>query len=1173
VQLKDIVKVSPRFTRSVNLERDATLETAIDGYVITDIVERVLRRVGESLAGQAGHRAWTLTGPYGSGKSAFALFLAQLLGHPDSPATRAARDLLKGNKQTSDLARVLFDGRVKGSVPRGFCPVLISGAPEPLLQSLVRACCRDIRAMFPYGRPPEALKELERFHSSLEAGGRVNPSDVVSAVAYLAATLQETERSHGIVIVIDELGKFLEFAAREPDRGDIYILQQLAEATAVFDQPALCLFTILHQSFDRYVSDLRPAIRDEWSKIQGRFEDVAFQEPPEQFISLLARAITHVPSPATRPLEQAARRLGERASDLGLAPRGMSRSRFIQAMIGCAPLHPLAALALVRLCTKFGQNQRSLFSFLVSQEAHGFSDFLSHEAADCTIPFYRLYDLYDHLSLTLGTGLSAGEGGTRWAEVHAALDRAASLPDEAQRIVKAVGLLGAIGAYGEFKATPDVLAFAFGDGTPTSKKSRDALTERSILVYRKHSQAFALWQGSDIDIDGRLREAKQKIPLISSLADKLNQIWPARPLVAKRHSFEKGTLRYFALRFADASNFISCLEPNAEADGLLVYCLPSSREESEELLRLIDSHLRGRVEVLVAIPRDTQFLRDAVRELELLRWVETSTPELLGDAVARRELGARIIAAEERVATEIRKIFSPGEIIAANTRWIHRGIPSPIGTARSLANLLSDICDSVYEHTPRLRNELINRRVLSSAAAAARRNLIDAMITRGEQERLGISGAPPEMSMYASLLGSTGIHREELTGYAFGPPLHDDGLLEVWKRIEAFFASCELERRSILDLFTELQRPPFGLKMGVIPILFCAASLAHDSEVALYEQGAFVPEPTVEIFERLLRSPERFEVRRYQVEGVRREVFRRFAELLGTASKSSTDDLVAVVRPLYKFFNNLPPYTRTTRSLSPAALAVREVLVSAREPDRLLFEDLPRACGTEPFLPTATSQETVASFFKAFHAAVSELQRAYHDLLRELRELVFRAFSSVGSHGREAIRFRAQRVAPHAVEPRLKAFIHHLIEDSAEDTPWIEALATLLAGKAPRAWTDTDRAKYEVNLAELTRSFRHMEALVFDLARLTPADDVLRIGVTDRHSKDAEAVVVIETADQNRVAEAVIALESCLEGLDMTRHSSLALAALAKVSKRFLTELETAKEAARGARGQLSEVK
>jgi hypothetical protein len=997
--------------------------------------------------------------------------------------------------------------------------------------------------------------------SSLEKGRIVTPSELVDVLVEVTVRLQKSGRSQGILLVIDELGKFLESAVREPERGDIYVLQQLAEATARFRVPGLVLVTVLHQSFERYVAGLRPAIRDEWSKVQGRFEDIAFQEPPEQLLDLVAHAISHASDPLVQSLRQRARLYAERAAELDLVPRGISKPRFIQAMIRCAPLHPLAVLALARLCRKFGQNQRSLFAFLISREPCGFSSFLSQEVSKDHLPFYRLSDLYSYVAEALGNGLAIGESATRWAEVQSALERCVGSSRDEVELIKAVGLLAAVGAYGELKPSKEVTEFAFDDTRQRARQACGKLLRESVLVYRRHSRAFGLWQGSDVDVDARIQEAKQHVIESASLSRRLAALWTPRPLVAKRHSFETGTLRYFAVRFADLPEFSRSFEPDSDADGLVIYCLPATPPEVEQLTELAQSSwVRERPDVVIAIPREIERLREAVRELELLRWVEHNTPELRGDEVARRELHALVTVAEERVAREVRSLFSPGEAAARMTTWFHRGILQSIDTTRSLAHFLSDICNVVYPHTPRVRNELINRRTLSSAAAAARRNLIEAMIARGNEAKLRIVGTPPEMSIYVSVLAATKIHRQEASGYEWGPPESDPGLIEVWKAIEGFFANCELRRRPITELFSLLQKPPFGLKMGVVPILFCAATLAHDTEVALYEDGVFVPELSVQVFERLLRSPERFEIRRFHILGIRTEVFCRFARLLGTTIRPNERSVVSVVRPLYRFFNRLPEYSKRTKTLSPITLAVREALLNAREPDGVLFDDLPRACQFEPFLPANAKSDRIPEFFSALRSALAELQRAYDDLLSGLEKLLFSAFNTNGPKAREVIRFRAQAVSELAVEPKLKAFVHHLSDEQLNDAMWIDAIATLLVGKGPQTWLDTDRARYEIALTGFARNFRHVEVLAHEvgdrLRRGRVPGEVLRIGVTDRLSKDREAVVIIEPPEQVKVAEALIQLEVCLDRLGVATNPKLALAVLATEARRFLSELE-----------------
>ena len=64
------------------------------------------------------------------------------------------------------------------------------------------------------------------------------------------------------------------------------------------------------------------------------------------------------------------------------------------------------------------------------------------------------------------------------------------------------------------------------------------------------------------------------------------------------------------------------------------------------------------------------------------------------------------------------------------------GCLGSVGSARELARVLSDMCDAAYDKAPIVQNELLNRRHLSSAAAAARRSLVEAMVTHAGEKFL-----------------------------------------------------------------------------------------------------------------------------------------------------------------------------------------------------------------------------------------------------------------------------------------------------------------------------------------------------------------------------------------------------------------------------------------------------
>jgi hypothetical protein len=1156
--LRDLITVAPRYARSINIERDAQSASALDGYIVTATAYRTLSRIAAAIGNELAQRAWTITGSYGSGKSAFALFVANLLGFSGNDFVRKARSILK--EQRPESYKELFERKHRGRVEKvGFCSILIGGSSGPLLPAIAEACSRDFWAYFQVGRPPAPLRELDALRQQLDRGEAVDPREVVRLICKLTVMLQETGRAQGVLLVIDELGKFLEFAAADPERGDIFVLQLLAEATGASDTN-LMLVTVLHQAFEQYAANLAGSQRAEWAKIQGRFEDVAYQAPPEEITDLLAAAIQQSgDAGAIRKLRATALVQAEEAWKLSLAPRGVGKREFISRMQACAPLHPATVLSLARLCRKFGQNHRSLFSFLVAREPYGFVEFLDQEVASGELPSYQLSNLYDYTTASLGSGLNVGDAAARWAEVQNALDRASTATEPEIRILKNVGLLSAIGGYGELKASLPILSFTTSLPESQLSKLSAALVKKSIVVERRYNDTIGLWEGSDIDIEAQLRLGARRVTETLAVAQRLNETWRPRPIIAKRHSYQTGTLRYFEVRFADAATFSRHLAPATDADGILIYCLPATKAEGRDLATLAaGSEIRDRLDVLVAIPKESQSLRDAVRQLELLRWVQNNTPELQTDAVARRELRSMLSIAERTVTSEVQRLFAPGEARNQGTQWFHHGMPLKVLDVRRLSSFVSSLCDKIFAETPVLRNELINRRSLSSAAAAARRNLIDAMIQKGSETRLGLVGYPPEVSIYASLLEETGIHRAGIQGHEFGPPKRGSSFGGVWRAIEGFLATCEVERRPIQELFARLQEPPYGLKAGVLPIFLCAAVLHFDSEVAFYEDGGFVPEVSIELFERLLKSPERFQIRRYRIEGVRKEVFREMAAVLGAAPAKESWDLVALMRPLFKFLHRLPAYTKQTRTLSTEAMGVRECLFAAKEPDLLLFRDLPGVFGLPPFELGSRADVNATVFLKAWRSALVELQRAYDDLVAEVHNLILRAFSLSSESGRAAVQRRALAVFENCVEPRLRAFAHHLAEPDSADAQWAEAIATMLVGKVPKTWIDSDRARFEIALSEMVRSFRHIEAIVFERSKRPASADeparLIRVSVTDEFSAEREIVATVEKRDRDLLAKGILHVRQALAGLGLEAKQNLALAVLGSVVQEYIPE-------------------
>ena len=429
--------------------------------------------------------------------------------------------------------------------------------------------------------------------------------------------------------------------------------------------------------------------------------------------------------------------------------------------------------------------------------------------------------------------------------------------------------------------------------------------------------------------------------------------------------------------------------PLNDADGLILYALPLNEDAFKQLIeKASDVDFKNHQEVLIAIPRDIGTLQDAVIQLASLRWVAENTPELEGDPVARNELSVQQVQAERAAFNRLVEIF--GGAGKDTCTWYHKGQPTNIDSQRARNAYLSNICDEVYNKTPIIRNELINRQKTSSAATTARRKLIQAMLENGDQKNLGITGYPAEMSIYRSLLWNTGIHREVGGVWGFHSPKPDDNskIIHTWNAIEAFLETCEGERQPIIQLYERLIAPPLGLRREPLPILLCAAMCCYKTEIALYENGSFIPEWSMPVFERLLKAPQNFELKRFQITGIRADLFTKFSRVLNE-SAAETPDLLTVVTPLIQSIAQLPKYTLLTTELNDNSKNLREAVLNAREPDELLFNQLPEALGFPVFgAEKATDAKVVSDFFTTLRKALSELEQAYEVLLNSIEQLL-----------------------------------------------------------------------------------------------------------------------------------------------------------------------------------------
>ncbi len=214
---------------------------------------------------------------------------------------------------------------------------------------------------------------------------------------------------------------------------------------------------------------------------------------------------------------------------------------------------------------------------------------------------------------------------------------------------------------------------------------------------------------------------------------------------------------------------------------------------------------------------------------------------------------------------------------------------------------------------------------------------------------------------------------------------HSD-LSSIWEAIEEFCLEAKEQQQTLDLLYQRLQAHPYGMKQGAIPVLLTVVLLYHADDVGVYQDGTFIPVLGLEHFELLVRYPERFAVKYFEVVGLRLQVFKELEAIWGKRkplNKSGIRNatLLTVVKPLFQFAKALPAYTTQTQRLSGEALRVLQALKREQEPDELVFTSLPPACGLAAITSEEGEDANIAKTLRLkLVEALKEIQREHLNL-------------------------------------------------------------------------------------------------------------------------------------------------------------------------------------------------
>lgn len=996
------------FTTSVNIIRDTDRDF---NYIPTPNARQVVSQVVNDF--KKGIRSFNVVGAYGTGKSSFLLAFEQSI---------------KGTKRYFEpnfLAHPKFD----------FVKIIGS------YFSIIEQFADVFGVQTNKDQQENILSEIFNRYHSIEKENKV------------------------LFILIDEFGKFLEYASKYNPEKELYFVQQLAEFC---NNPKhnIVLITTVHQSLESYAYSLSKIQQQEWTKVKGRFREITFNEPVEQLLFLASEYVVGNFENKTSKSEI------EKCLKLTTETKAFNFNKDFLKEIASKlyPLDILSANILTLSLQKYGQNERSLFSFLESSDHTGLAKFNKQEN-----PFYNLSNVYDYLHFNFYSFLTSryNPDFSAWSSIRSSIEEVERAFDSSIndyiKAVKTIGLLNIFSASGsilDLNFLIDYLKTACGvsDARDTIKD----LEAKNIIRYRSHSKQFILFEGTDLDIQTALIEAGNKISEVVDITTLLNKHIQFSPVFAKQYSFATGTPRYFEFRISDYPNDYI---PEGEIDGFVNLVFNSKLKESDILNR---SQLQEEA-IIYCFFKNSAEIKNLLFEIEKIQKVIEENKE---DKVAKREL-ENIVESQTRLLNHYitYSIYSGSKEV----KWYFNGEEKEIADKKDFNKLLSQVCSIVYDATPRFKNELVNKHKISSSIHTAKRNYFKALANNWDKENLGFEDSkfPPEKTIYLSLLKENGISPIRENSLDIISIDRDSSFNRLWRASEDFLESAKSEQLKIYELSEMLSRRPFKLKQGLIDFWIPTFLFLKRDDFAIFNDEGYIPNLSEENLELISKYPDKYSIKTFDIEGVKLDIFNSYRTFLNIATEQKFDNnsFIETIKPFIVFYRQLPEYSRNTKRLSPSAIKIRTAIATSKDPEETFFDAFPNALGIT--LSTLQKDKSkLQGYTTNLQDAVRELRTSYDELLKRFEEFICNEF--VGKlvdfdDYKEYLQKRFSKLKKHMLLSNQKTFVQRLDSPLDDKKAWLNSIAQAITGRTLEMFSDED----EVLLYERFKS------MILDLDSLT----------------------------------------------------------------------------------------
>ena len=965
--LKDVVSFDSGFKSAVNLYLSLNNPDKVLSYIPTksslSILESMLKAV---LANK--EQASLLVGPYVKGKSLLMLvFLAIISMDRTEENEKAIATLVSSIRKNDEIG-----GEVSGLIEtiwlekKPFVPVLINARDDlhqafllGLNDALKRAGLTHLQPDTYYSIALQRLADWEEnypdtynsFVSKLEelnvkldefvadlkgysksaidlfasvypevtSGSEFNPlaeSEVLPLFKSVAEEVYSSGKYSGLYIVFDEFSKYIESQDKKASGANMKLLQDVCELANESDEAQIFMTAIAHKSIKEYGSYLSSDTINAFTGIEGRLIEKLFITSSKNNYELVRNAIIK-PDDFEDAIDDSHYSFSDELInsfyELPVFNANFNYQDFVDIVYkGCYPLTPLSAYLLLNISEKVAQNERTLFTFISNDEPHSMARYVSNHTG--LQRWFVAADLiYDYFSGLFKREIANEKVHSEWLNAEYALSKCTT---EAQKwLVKKLALILMIDKPDELPANDQYLVLENGDIDLTDVLS-ELLSKK--IIYKKGSTGtyeFKTRAGSalkeEVEHQRAYKGSRVNIPEV------LEQITGKYYVIPKKYNTERRMTRYFTHRYMLVSDFMSIEDArvlfgrDTSPDGLVLSLL-GEMEYSKDRVKKHFEKLACE-QLCIVIPEKPFSLRKRAIDYEILQDLKASGFFKEDKEIFAREMPLMLEDISSEITAELLSMYDDApdcEIVFCQNGEVVSS------TRVGLESAVDKVCYSLYNQTPIINNELINKRVIASAPTKkARQNIVRALLTREAEQPDFYSGTNQDATIFRSLFVRTGV-LDRLGDEENKYPLSSE-MASVLDKIKSFLDKCVGEKESLAALVNELTTSPIGMRVSVLPSYLAYEISKRKEDIVVYFAGSEIP-LTADILINMCDAPEDYELYISEEDAQKENYIDKLNELFSVLEQKNLSEnrIKNIYECMQRWYRGLPLVTRNTNDFS-----------------------------------------------------------------------------------------------------------------------------------------------------------------------------------------------------------------------------------------------------------------